>query len=262
MAASPSNTFVAPPHSVTIQGAYEPFELQVSRGQIMGHENIKLFGYTTVLGSTAFGPLWEGLTGSGGAYPYPASAVVMTLTSSSASDTAVSILIEGLGAGFVLQTETVALNGTSNVNTTKNFLRINRMSTVAGNAVGNVTAINSGTTYAKITAGIGDTQMSIFTVPANFTFYQTNFTAGSNTSTTSGAYIRKRTYIIDNANGGIVQAQAQSVFVQSFELPITFPIAFPEKTDIQWQLQGSGGAGAAAYTYISGVVIKNDCQIP
>ena len=243
--------------SATRQGAYEPFELQVSRGQVDGHQNLKFFGFTTSLGSTAFGPLWEGLTGSGGAYPYPASAVVMTLTSSSASDTAVSILIEGLGAGFVLQTETVALNGTANVNTTKSFLRINRMSTVVGNAVGAVTAINSGTTYAKITAGIGDTQMSLYTVPAGYTFYQTNFTAGGNSSVTSGAYVRKRTWIIDNAAGGVITAQAQSVFVQSFELPITFPIEFTEKHDIQWQFLGAGGAGAAAYAYVSGVLIKN-----
>jgi hypothetical protein len=243
--------------SITQVGTYEPFELQVSRGQIQGHENYKFFGYTVALGSTAMGPLWEGLTSAGGNYAYPASAVVMTLTSSSASDTAVSILIEGLGAGFVVQTETVALNGTSNVNTTKSFLRINRMTTVAGNAVGAVTAINGGVTYAKITAGVGDTQMSLFTVPAGYTFYQTNFTSGSNTSVTGGAYIRKRTYIVDNANGGIINAQAQVVFVQSYELPITFPIKFTEKTDVQWQMQGSGGAGAAAYAYISGVLIQN-----
>jgi hypothetical protein len=241
-------------------GAYEPFELQVARGQIQGHENLKFFGYTVALGSTAFGPLWEGLTGSGGTYAYPSSAVVMTLTSSSASDTAVSILVEGLGAGYVKLSETVALNGTANVNTTNSFLRINRLSTVAGNAVGNVTAINGGTTYAKITAGIGDTQMSLYTVPAGYTFYQTNFTAGGNSSVTSGAYVRKRTYIIDNANGGVINAQAQSVFVQAIALPITFPVKFTEKTDIQWQFVGAGGAGAAAYAYISGVLIQNNIQ--
>jgi hypothetical protein len=243
--------------SITQVGTYEPFELQISRGQINGHVNAKFFGYTTVLGSTAMGPLWEGLTSTGGNYPYPSSAVVMTLVSSSASDTAVSILIDGLGADFVYQTEIVALNGTTNVNTTKSFLRINRMSTISGNAVGTVTATNGGTTYAKINIGVGDTQMSLYTVPAGYTFFQTNFTAGSNTSVTSGAYIKKRTYIVDNAAGGVITAQAQSVFVQSFEIPITFPIEFTEKHDIQWQLQGTGGAGAAAYCYISGVLVKN-----
>jgi len=246
--------------SITQVGTYEPFELQVARGQINGHENVKLFGFTSALGSTAMGPLWEGLTSSGGNYPYPVSAVVMTLASSSASDTAVSILIEGLGAGYVRQTEVVALNGTSNVNTTKSFLRINRMSTVVGNAVGNVTAINGGTTYAKINAGVGDTQMSIFTVPAGYSFYQTSLTAGSNTSVTSGAFIRTRTYTVDNPKGGVIELQAQGVFVQIFDLSNTYPIEFPEMHDIQWQFQGSGGAGATAYVAISGVLIQNFMQ--
>jgi hypothetical protein len=246
--------------SITQVGTYEPFDLQVARGQINGHENVKLFGYTAALGSTAMGPLWEGLTGSGGNYPYPVSAVVMTLASSSASDTAVSIQIEGLGAGFVRQTETVVLNGTTNVNTTKSFLRINRMSTVVGNAVGNVTAINGGTTYAKINAGVGDTQMSILTVPAGYTFYQTSLTAGSNTSVTSGAFIRTRTYTVDNPKGGVITLQAQGVFVQIFDLRNTYPIEFPEMHDIQWQFQGAGGAGASAYVAISGVLIQNSMQ--
>ena len=243
--------------SVSRQGTYEPFDLQVARGQIDGHQNIKLFGFTSALGSTAMGPLWEGLTSSGGNYPYPASAVVMTLASSSASDTAVSIFIEGLGVGFVQQTETVALNGTTNVNTTKSFLRINRMSTVVGNAVGNVTAINGGVTYAKINAGAGDTQMSIFTVPAGYTFYQTSLTAGSNTSVTSGAFVRTRTYVVDNPKSGVITLQAQGVFVQTFALNGAYPIEFPEKHDIQWQFQGGGGAGATAYVAIDGVLINN-----
>jgi hypothetical protein len=181
----------------------------------------------------------------------------MTLASSSASDTAVSIFIEGLGVGFVQQTETVALNGTTNVNTTKSFLRINRMSTVVGNAVGNVTAINGGVTYAKINAGVGDTQMSIFTVPAGYTFYQTSLTAGSNTSVTSGAFVRTRTYVVDNPKSGVITLQAQGVFVQTFALDGAYPIEFPEKHDIQWQFQGGGGAGATAYVAIDGVLINN-----
>ena len=245
------------PTSSNVYNKPGSFELQVSRNLITGHENLKFFGYSTALGSTALGPLWEGLTGAGGNYAYPASAVVMTLASSSASDTAVSIFIEGCGADFVRQTKTVALNGTTNVLTTKSFLRINRLSTVVGNAVGNVTAINGGVTYAKINAGNGDTQMSLYTVPAGYTFYQTNFTAGSNTSVTSGAYIRKRTLIVDNPKGGVITAQAQAVFVQTFNLPITFPVEFPEKHDIQWQFQGAGGAGAVANSYVSGVLIKN-----
>jgi hypothetical protein len=243
--------------SATRQGAYEPFELQVSRGQVDGHAPLNIFGNTTALGSTAYGPLWEGLTGSGGAYVYPGSAVVMTLVSSSASDTAVTIRINGLGAGFVLQTEDVVLNGTTNVLTTKSFLRINSMETIVGNAVGNITAVNGGTTYAKITAGNGNTQMSIYTVPAGYTFYQTYYQADANTSVTSGAYIRLRTYTIDNPKGGVITALNQTAFVQQLGIPLQYPFQYPEKHDIQYQLLGAGGAGAVANIYVGGILIKN-----
>jgi hypothetical protein len=247
--------------SITQSGRYEPFELQVARNQITWHSPINLFGNTTALGSTAFGPLWEGLTGSGGNYVYPSSAVIMTLASSSASDTAVTIRIFGLGAGYVLQTEDVALNGTSNVLTTKTFLRINKMETLSGNAVGNVTAINSGTTYAKINAGIGDTQMSLYTVPAGYTFYQTDFQADTNTSVTSGAYVKVRTYLVDNTAGGVIHGLNQSAFVQQLNVPLSYPVAFAEKSDIQYQLLGAGGAGAVANIYVGGILIKNDASL-
>ena len=244
--------------SATRQGAYEPFELQVSRGQVDGHSVVNIFGNTTSLGSTAYGPLWEGLTGTGGTYAYPASAVVMTLASSSASDTAVTIRVEGLGAGFVDQYEDVVLNGTTGVNTTKTFLRINRMETWAGNAVGAVSATNGGTLYARITAGNGVTQMSLFTVPAGYTFYQTYYQADTNTSATSGAYVRLRTYQVHRERtGAVVTAELQTAFVQQLTIPLQFPVAYPEKHDIQWQLLGAGGAGAVANVYVGGILIKN-----
>lgn len=247
-------------YSITQSGRFEPFELQVSRGQITWHEPLNIFGNTTALGSTAYGPLWEGLTGSGGTYVYPASAVVMTLVSSSASDTAVTIRINGLGANYVLQSEDVALNGTSNVLTTKTFLRINNMQTIAGNAVGNVTAVNGAVTYAKITAGVGNTQMSIYTVPAGYTFYQTYYQADTNTSVTSGAYVKLRTYTVDNPKGGVITALNQTAFVQQLNIPLQYSLEFPEKHDIQYQLLGAGGAGAVANIYVGGILIKNDAS--
>jgi hypothetical protein len=251
------------PRSISQNNTSEPFELQVSRGQITGHTVVNLFGNTTTLGSTAYGPLWEGLTGSGGAYVYPASAVVMTLASSSASDTAVTIRVIGLGADFVDQTEDVALNGTTGVVTTKTFLRINKMETVAGNAVGNVTAVNGGTTYAKITAGNGVTQMSLYTVPAGYTFYQTYLQADTNTSVTSGAYVRLRTYTVHNEFvGSVITAELQTAFVQQLLIPLSFPVAFPEKHDIQYQMFGAGGAGAVANIYVGGVLIANGYENP
>jgi hypothetical protein len=261
MAATPSNTFVSPPHSVTVQGAYEPFDLQIARNQIMGHDHLDLFGYSTVVGSTAMGPLWEGLTSSGGNYPFPASAGTISVVSASASDTAVTMLISGLDANFAPITESVALNGTTNVTTVKSFLRINSVVTTAGNAVGNVTFTSGATVIAKVNAGVGQTQMSVYTVPAGYTLYVTYFQGDGNTTTTSGAFMNTRLRTTLNPSG-VVLISGQATYLTNLTVPYGVPVQVTEKTDFEFQFQGSGGAGARQNCYVGGYLIKNDSQTP
>jgi hypothetical protein len=258
---TPSNTFVSPPHSVTVQGAYEPFDLQVARNQIMGHDHIDLFGYSTVVGSTAMGPLWEGLTSAGGNYPFPASAGTISVVSASASDTAVTMLISGLDANFLPVTATVTLNGTTAVVTTQSFLRINSVKTTVGNAVGNVTFTRGATVIAQVNAGIGQTQMGVYTVPAGYTLYFAFFQADGNTTTTSGAFMNTRIRTTSNPSG-VVLVSGQSTYLNNLTITYGIPIEIGEKTDFEFQFQGSGGAGARQNCYAGGYLIKNDCQVP
>jgi hypothetical protein len=243
--------------SVTRVGAYEPFELQVARGQIAGHTAISIFGYSTTVGSTALGPLWEGLTLSGGTYAYPGSAAPLVLVSDSASDTsALSIQIQGLGANFVPLTETIALNGTSNVTTTNSFLRINLMTTTNGLNVGNITAKISSTTYAKINAGIGQTQMSLYTVPAGYTFYLSYIQADASIGFTSSNYMKYVEYNKDNVSGEANNLN-QTPFVQSLNIPYAFSLPHTEKTDIQFQVVANTGSPFISNIYAGGILIKN-----
>jgi len=244
--------------SATRQGAYEPFDLQVARGQVDGHTAIQIFGYSTVVGSTALGPLWEGLTLSGGAYAYPSAAAALVLVSDSASDTsALSIKIDGLDANYALLSETIAMNGTSNVTTTNSFLRINQMSTTNGVNVGNITAKISSTTYAKINASTGQTQMSIYTVPAGYTFYLYYVQADASIGFTSSTYMKYAEYNKYNSTGEI-NLLTQSTFVQNLNLPYNFqPIAHPEKTDMQFEVVASTGSPYIANIFAGGILIKN-----
>ena len=115
--------YTSPPHSVTVQGAYEPFDLQVARNQIMGHQVVSIFGYQSSVTTTAI-PIWE----NAAAYVYPTSATTLTLVSSSASDdTLASVLINGLDANFNPISETLFLNGVTGVTTVNSYLRVNSM---------------------------------------------------------------------------------------------------------------------------------------
>jgi hypothetical protein len=251
---------VSPPHSVTVQGAFEPFDLQVARGQIMGHSPVYIFGYSTTVGSTALGPVWEGLTLSGGYYVYPSSAVQMTVASTSASDdTTKSIVINGLDANYKILTETIALNGTTNVTTVNSFFRINSVSMVNSSNVGVITLKNGGTTYAQINAGIGQTQMSIYSVPAGYTFYLQYIQADASIGFTSSNYMLFAEYNKFNANGAITLA-GQSTFVQMYNQPFGIPVAHPEKTDIQYVIRANSGSPFTADIFAGGILIKNDGQ--
>lgn len=242
--------------SATRQGAYEPFELQVARNQVAGHDHIDLFGFSTVVGSTAFGPLWEGLTGSGGNYPFPATAGTISVVSASASDTAVTMLISGLDSTFTPVTESVTLNGTTPVVTTQSFLRINKVVTTAGNAVGNVTFTRGATVIAQVNAGIGQTQMSVYTVPAGYTLFLTYYQADGNTTTTSGAYMSTRLRTTFRPSG-VVLVFGQTIYLNALNLSYEVPFEIAEKTDFEFQFLGSGGAGSRQNCYANGFLIKN-----
>lgn len=243
--------------SATRQGAYEPFDLQVARNQVDGHQGIEIFGYSPNIANTATGPMWEGQTQSGGLYTPPSSAAPLVLVSSSASDTsALSVKIEGCGADFVALTETIALNGTTNVTTTNSFLRINAMYVTNGTNVGTITAKISSTTYAQINAGVGQTQMSIYTVPAGYTFYLSYTQYDAAIGFTSSAYMTGQEYNKDNVTGAVTVTH-QTVFVQKQETPFTAPIPHTEKTDIQFCVKSSSGGPLTCSMYAGGILIKN-----
>lgn len=242
--------------SATRQGAYEPFDLQIARNQVDGHDHIDLFGYSTVVGSTAMGPLWEGLTSSGGNYPFPSTAGTISCVSASASDTAVTMLISGLDSTFSPVTASVTLNGTTPVVTTQVFLRINSVTTTVGNAVGNVTFTRGSTVIAQVNAGLGQTQMAVYTVPKGYTMFLTYLQADGNTTTTSGAYMNTRLRTILNPSG-VILITNQTTYLTNLQIPYEVPVEILEKTDIEFQFLGSGGAGSRQNCYAGGYLIKN-----
>jgi len=247
--------------SVTRMGAYEPFDLQIARGQVDGHSIVSIFGYSAAVGSTAQGPLWEGLTLSGGNYVYPSSAAPLVLVSDSATDnTTRSVVINGLDANYNILQETIALNGTTNVTTTNSFLRINSMEMLNSTNTGNITASISSTVYAKIAAGVGQTQMSIYTVPAGYSFYLTYSQFDASIGFTSSNYMISAEWNKFNSGtqSGQITLTHQSTFVQKQEVPFNnSPIAHPEKTDLQFTVKANTGSPFVVSCYQGGYLIKN-----
>ena len=194
-----SNGIVA---SVTRAGAYEPFDLQVARGQIYGHSVVSLFGYQSSVTTTAI-PIWENAT----TYTYITSASTLSLVSTSASDdTSAKILISGLDSSFNPISETLAMNGTGAVTTVNSYFRVNSLLMVSPGTgqstnVGTITLKQSSNIVAQINVGIGKSQSTIYTVPAGYTFYLDLAEVNSSNSYTGSTIITYRVQAINNATG-------------------------------------------------------------
>ena len=244
--------------SISRMGAYEPFDLQVSRGQISGHSTLSLFGYQSAVGNTKI-PVWENAT----AYTYITSASTLTLVSTSASDdTVAKVLISGLDSSFSPISETLALNGTSGVTTVNSYFRVNSMTlTTPGTSqttnVGTITLKQSSNVIAQINVGIGKTQMSIYTVPAGYSFYLDLAEVNTSNSYTSSNIITYSVQAINNVTG-VKLAVLQQPFVSIYLANrASDPFVYTEKTDIQWQLVTSTATTVSAGLIIAGKLIKN-----
>lgn len=218
--------------SISQVGTSEPFELQVARGQISGHEIRNVFGTNESIGTT-FRTAWENNT----ALPFLSSEQQLSLVSTNASDTGVSVLVVGVDGEYEAQQEVVALNGTTPVSTTKPFFRINDLICVVGNALGDITASYSGVVYAKIIAGRGKNQASVFTVPKNYCFYLLRidaFTATANNDTKIMTFRNRVTF-----SDGRVLNVAQTSFIQRMDIARGIPFPVDEKSTIEFQLKMS-----------------------
>jgi hypothetical protein len=190
------------------------------------NERVKRFqnGFTNPDVDT--GTIPETIWSAGGLYTFPAAAAATTIVSGSANDAAAgtgarTVLVEGLLAGYVFNSETVTLNGMTPVALASNYLRINKMTVMtAGTGQTNAGAIDcqiGGTTANYISVGKSISQNGFYTVPANYqkallTYLFLN-TAASGTGNSdmelilyyNGVKITKQEYGIDLAGSSFVE---------------------------------------------------------
>lgn len=228
-----------------------PWEVQVARGKIPGVTSLNISGYNASVGTT-FVPVWYGNT----TYTYPASAQQMRIWSDNSADTNVSVLVSGLDSNYAAISETIVLtNNSTGVLTVNSYLRINTLSlTRTPMNAGNIRCGNSAKTetYCVIEAGAGRSQQTIYTVPAGYTFYleQSNWYT-NNTGANVGLY---RSWT--QTPTGVVNIILTFPFPVNYTSKKTAPRAYPEKTDIQWQVQSKSGASEIG-GQIEGFLIAN-----
>lgn len=227
-----------------------PFELAVARGKVPGIQGLSISGFNPTVG-TSWVPVWENST----TYTYFTSAQPVRVWSDNASDTAVSILINGLDANYNMISETVVLtNGITGVLSTKNFYRVNSLSTTgSNNAIGNIKVGNSDKTItlAIVADGAGRSQMTIYTVPTGYTFYLTYVNVYTNQN--GSQYSNYRSFT--QAPNGLTTKILQFPLVLDYSSRKVVPRPYLEKTDIQWQVQSTATSQVGAQ--IEGYLVLN-----
>jgi hypothetical protein len=251
--------------SVTRQGQFEPFGLQVSRGQIQGHSTVIVFGYNPDV-DTSEETIWP----DGGLIPHPTAASVLKISSSSADDAsagtgAQTVFIEGVDGNFNVVSETVILNGQTAVNTTNLYLYVNSfyVATV-GSGGANAGNINAGTgtvtsgvpavLYDIIAIGYNQRTTGHYCVPAGFTGYMTegSISAGQASGSTAVTAFLKQHGTDNILRVGAVSTVNNSDAAFSFEQPYTIP----EKNCVGASAIGAANNNAVS-SYFNIILIKN-----
>ena len=239
--------------SITRAGAYEPFDLQVARGQIAGHSTVSIFGYQPSIGTTSIA-VWENAS----AYAFPASASTMTVASNSSTDNGATVLVVGLDANWNQISETVAI-ATGGTTTVNSYLRINNLflaTPASGQTtnVGQITIKVSTTTYGQINVGIGKSQNAWYSVPANYEFYLDQVEINTSNSYTSSVIVTYNVQATNNVTG-VTLSVLQQPFVSIFTITRPNPFKYTQKTDLQFQLKASTGTIGAGLV-VNGKLIQ------
>lgn len=253
--------------SVTRFGKYEPFELQVARGQITMHSSVYKFGYSAVIDGTSY-PVWNLAANR----VYLTTAATMTVSSSSANDTSAgtgarTVLLEGLDQNYVPISETVTLNGQTAVTSTKSYLRVTgitvlTMGSNGGNAgtlyagTGTVTAGVPAVVHELVPIGFNKESSGVYTVPAGYTAY---FHQGGLSGQDNGAgYVRGR-LVVSNQGSPFITSAVTVFSTGQVGYTFNYPIAIPEKSDIEAKAISSSGTNVIT-SYFGILLVKNDGQ--
>lgn len=222
----------------------------ISRGDAANLTAIYLNGYNAAVG-TSYEDIWR----TSGTISLPAAAGTVTVVSGDANDDgapagtgARTLVIECLIADYTEDSETLTLNGTTNVVSTLECLRVNKayVATAGSGGVnaGAITGTIGGNNQFTIAIGENISQKAIYTVPEGKTAYIMNWdvctdTGGSNTVDAE---------IVTRVEGGIWIPQKQTLARRDgpCRAVFAFPVEATEHTDIKIRAKISGGTQIVA----------------
>lgn len=252
--------------SVTQRGKFEPFELQVVRGQIAWHRAITVFGYNPDVDTTEV-VVWPDGASVGIQHP----AATLKVSSSSTDDASAgtgarSVIIYGLDNNHDEISETVILNGQTEVATTKAYTHVNSMTVAtvgSGGKNAGIVYVGSGTVTTGVPAvifnliytGYNSSTTGAYTIPAGYTGYIVNGGIGSGQASGSTAVTGKLVIIDTDQVQRVAAVNAMNNGFSMYDFKL--PIAVPEMYTVEARAFGSSVNNIVS-SFFQILLVKND----
>ena len=214
-------------------GGDTQFDINVAAGINTQIANVHKFG--AVLTTVAdYDTVWS----YGGAYTFPSTAGIITVTSTSTQDDsggsgALTVRLQGLDANYNEVEEDFTLNGTVGVAGTVEFLRTHRAFVLTGNNdnnnVGNINFTHSVGVTCQIAAGMGQSQVTFYTIPAGKSGYLRSFAATMNKNQENTVRLFQK-----KPDGGVFRLASElNLYNSNMHTTYSIPLYFTEKTDLE-----------------------------
>ena len=238
------------------------YSLEISKGNIQGASLERKFGANPSIGTTE-----EDLWANGGTYSWPTTCETVRIKSGgNVNDTAAgtgarSVFVFGLGDDWTLVSasgEELATAGASASSATSSCYRrvfrayVGDAGTYTGSNTGAMVIENttSAQVLANIAAGVGQSQLTMYTVPSGKTAYLHRIFANVSGNKPVTLYFWQR----QNADDVSSPFQGKRLVrpIYSTEGPQEYGVsfaAFPEKTDLWWSGAADSGTSAADVGY-------------
>jgi len=218
-----------------------PYLYDIAVGNISGHEPVRRFGYNPDVDIN-----WETICGLSTLQPYLTSAERLQVASNDAADDGDppgtgthTVLVSGLDENYDRISETVVLNGTTNVMTDASFLRVLCLAVTAagstGSNEGTITVSNNAddTVLAQIEIGENNALCASYTVPNGYTLYIVQIMAAEGSNKGSQFAFWKRSH------GGLWTIARRNVLLDdSIVLTMPMPVVVTAKTDVEMRVRG------------------------
>jgi hypothetical protein len=224
--------------------------ISIARGHVKDASHIHKFGAVPAMSQNQTGTVWDV---NDTIYPWSAfdTAGVLTVPAVNASDNGKTIQVFGLDDNYDLVNETFTISSTGTTTGTKTFKRVYRAYVSDGvTNVGNINVQRGGTTVLRITAGKGQTLMSVYTVPRGFTGYLIKGTMScqSGADATGDMFVRYPGQTSFRAGHSFEVSGTGGQYTYEFRIPIQIPAK--ADIDVRAQVRSNNARITAAFDLI------------